>query len=292
MPERRPGPAPAQSAQPPKVWETGETLDESRIPGTRRLWLAGALLLAVLASAVTVAGLPDDSADPSPGNRDKRTTAAAEDEPVVPGTPPSAAPTGKSGLAAAPGPSGAGETSGDASSTGSSAPAAGTGAGADPRPSKPAASGPPPAGKPAAQRRSVQSVNYPDRFWSLGRDGVRLDRVGSGNHHSRDRGETTFTLVPGLADSDCYSFSLGGGRYLRHSQFRLRADRDNGSALFEQDATFCPRPSAFSGAVVLESVNYRGRFLRHRDFQLHLDPFENSRLYRSDSAFRLVRGLD
>ncbi|KAA0932354.1 AbfB domain-containing protein, partial [Streptomyces apricus] len=175
------------------------------------------------------------------------------------------------------------------------------GADAEPAPRPPAsksASAPaaePPAATPAfppsSARKSVQSVNHPDRHWRVGHDSVRLDRVdprgSSWGGHS-----ASFRLVPGLADSSCVSFSLGEGRYLRHFQFRLRADRDDGSALFEKDATFCPRPSAFSGAVMLESVNYPGRFLRHSDFRLRLDPYENSRLYRADAAFRLVDGLD
>ncbi|MGI3203758.1 AbfB domain-containing protein [Streptomyces sp. GLT-R25] len=94
-----------------------------------------------------------------------------------------------------------------------------------------------------------------------------------------------------MADSSCVSFSLGNNRYLRHYQFRLRADRHNGSELFKQDATFCPRPTGFNDAVMLESYNYRGRFLRHRNFEVRLESFDNSHLYRADSAFRLVKGL-
>ncbi|MFF7974741.1 AbfB domain-containing protein [Streptomyces sp. NPDC007905] len=59
----------------------------------------------------------------------------------------------------------------------------------------------------------------------------------------------------------------------------------------EQDAVFCPRTSSFSGAVMLESVNYPGRFLRHQDFRLGLDPYQNTDLYRADSAFLLVDGV-
>ena len=66
---------------------------------------------------------------------------------------------------------------------------------------------------------------------------------------------------------------------------------DDGSSLFEQDATFCARASSYSGAVMLESVNYPGRYLRHQNFQLKLDPYQNSDLYRADSAFRFVAPL-
>jgi hypothetical protein len=117
---------------------------------------------------------------------------------------------------------------------------------------------------------------------------VRLDPIGSG---SEQREDATFKRVKGLADSSCYSFVTSDGDYLRHRNVVLRKDSDDGSALFRQDATFCPRASAYSGAVMLESVNYPGRFLRHQDFQLRLDPYQNTSLYQADSAFRLVEGL-
>ncbi|MEU9189940.1 AbfB domain-containing protein [Streptomyces sp. NPDC048484] len=286
MPERSTESHPDPSAHLAKVWETGETLDQSRIPGTRRLWLAGALLLAVLASTVTTVAVLDKDTDTSSKERTKN--ASATDELLVPAPPTAAtAPSGKSGLAA-PDPSGT-------TAEGSTSPAdqqGGAGSEPVPRPSKSkaASSGKPPASTPSSSRKSIQAVNYTDRYWRLDRDSVRLDQVNS-RSSSRTRQAASFKLVPGLADADCVSFSLGDGRYLRHAQFRLRADRHNGSELFKKDATFCPRPSAFSDAVMLESVNYRGRFLRHRDFRLRLDSYENNGLYRADSAFRLVKGL-
>jgi hypothetical protein len=117
---------------------------------------------------------------------------------------------------------------------------------------------------------------------------VKLNPVSS----TAARRAATFKLVKGLAKSSCYSFATADGTYLRHRNFILRAERNDGSALFKQDATFCPRPSSMSGAVMLESVNYPGRFLRHQNFQLKLDRYQNSSQYRSDSAFRLVAGLN
>ncbi|MEV7870367.1 AbfB domain-containing protein [Streptomyces sp. NPDC088124] len=128
---------------------------------------------------------------------------------------------------------------------------------------------------------AMQAVNYPDRYWYIRGNGVGyLDRV--------SRGAAAFTVKEGLTDSNCYSFALSNGRYLRHSNFRLRADSDTGGT-FRKDATFCPR-SVGNGTIMLESVNYPGRFIRHRDFQLWLDPYQNSGLYRADTAFRMVSG--
>ncbi|MFJ9897978.1 AbfB domain-containing protein [Streptomyces sp. NPDC091280] len=133
----------------------------------------------------------------------------------------------------------------------------------------------------------MRSVNYPDRYWQVNGDYVKLNPAGS----AAARSASTFKLVKGLADSSCYSFATADGDYLRHRNFILRSERNDGSYLFKQDATFCPRASSYSGAVMLESVNYPGRYLRHQNFQLKLDQYQNSSLYRSDSAFRLVDGL-
>ncbi|MGW1951689.1 AbfB domain-containing protein [Streptomyces sp. NPDC001920] len=140
---------------------------------------------------------------------------------------------------------------------------------------------------PAATWRSVRSVNFPDRYWRASGGYVRLEPV----RGSESREDSTFKLVKGLAGDGCYSFATADGSYLRHREFVLRSERNDGSALFEQDATFCPRGSAHSGAVMLESANYPGRFLRHQNFQLRLAPFQNSSLYQADSSFQLVAGL-
>ncbi|MEV6052574.1 AbfB domain-containing protein [Streptomyces sp. NPDC052107] len=141
--------------------------------------------------------------------------------------------------------------------------------------------------EPTAKGTSVRSVNYPDRYWHISGDYVRLDPVTS----PADRRAATFTVVKSLAESRCYSFATADGGYLRHQNFLLRAEHDDGAPLFRQDVTFCPRRSSFGGAVMLESVNYPGRFLRHQNLRLRLDPYQNTDLYRADSAFLLVDGL-
>ncbi|MEW1724559.1 AbfB domain-containing protein [Streptomyces sp. NPDC093109] len=170
---------------------------------------------------------------------------------------------------------------------------------------------PPPA---ASRQRAMQSINYPDRYWHIRDDFAFLDVV--------KRDDAAYTVIDGFADSDCYSFSLGGGRYLRHSNFRLRASTNDGSTSFKQDATFCPRPTTYAGGnnggwgsgwgggwggsgsgsgstgtqkvsdddpMMLESYNYPGRFIRHRNFQLWLDSYQFSALFQADSTFRMVK---
>jgi hypothetical protein len=197
------------------------------------------------------------------------------DKEPLPGTAAAAPSAGSDGAAEADGKSqGKEKGKGDSSDTDSGTGGSGTGS------EGVAATDTPPSS--TTRRYAIQAVNYPDRYWHLRNGTGYLDQVG--------RSTAALTVTAGLADPDCYSFSVGSGRYLRHASFRLRADADDGSALFERDATFCARAGVHSGSVMLESHNYPGRFIRHRDFQLRLDPYQNTSLYRADSTFRMVDG--
>jgi hypothetical protein len=273
---------------PPAPWQAVGADDEGRLPGTRRLWLAGGLAVAVTIAAIAVVSVQasSDASARDAGNR----TASDTANPFLLGAPAApagsaTAPSGKNALAS---PGTSRSASPDASSTGS----------ASPSPSDKGSGGKDGSGKPgptasatrqASGLKSVQAVNYPDRYWHVSDGQVLLDQVSSSSSTATRRA-ASFKVVAGLARSSCYSFATTDGAYLRHRNFVLHADRDDGSSLFREDATFCPRTSR-SGAVSLESVNYPGQFLRHRNFQLVVGRYERDRRYGEDSAFRLVGGL-
>ncbi|MFD4504775.1 AbfB domain-containing protein [Streptomyces sp. NPDC058457] len=289
MPEITPQPPPHPS------WENGWAPDTSRAPGTRRLWLAGTLAVATVVACVTAIAVshnaPDRASSAGP-------TASANTD-NGPGLLSFASPSASDTTAPPKGTSGMSATSptatASASTTATATAGAGDGAGPKSSPSsaKPSKSTPSKgssggsAQQPSTSQKSVRSVNYPDRYWHVSDGFVKLDAPGG----SESREDSTFTVVKGLANSSCYSFRTSDGKYLRHRNFLLRADGNDGSSLFKQDATFCARTSSYSGAVMLESVNYPGRYLRHQNFQLKLVSYQNSDLYRADSAFRLVDPL-
>jgi hypothetical protein len=167
-----------------------------------------------------------------------------------------------------------------------------TGSPAQP-PADPPSADPPSADPPSpSQGISIQSVHSPNRYWHLRDAALHLDPVGSGSS-TQTKQEASFELVPGLADPRCVSFATSGDRYLRHYSFLLRADTDDGSTLFEQDATFCPSQSVFGDSIMLESINYPGRYIRGQqngDFRLSLDPYSDTDDYLLDTAFRVVEG--
>ncbi|WP_210587594.1 AbfB domain-containing protein [Streptomyces sp. GESEQ-35] len=268
---------PQTPPRPPRnqPWEHGWTPDTSRIPGTRRLWLAGTLAVATIAACVTAIAVTDKGVDEASGAPESPVNATLPGL-ISFGSPSPSTTTPPKGRSGSP--------SAEPTKTPPSR------HGSTPTPSaKPSKSTAPEESSPtpATNWRSVRAVNYSDRYWHAADDSVALDRITSAGAAE----DATFRVVNGLARSSCYSFATADGSYLRHRNFVLREEHDDGSSLFEQDATFCARPSSFSGAVMLESVNYPGRFLRHRNFVVRLESYEHSDSYRQDSAFRLVAGL-
>ncbi|UUU34759.1 AbfB domain-containing protein [Streptomyces sp. CA-210063] len=300
MPPKKPGPDPDETPNLPvlrssKVWETGVAPNDTRIPGTRRLWLAGALALAVVSSCVTAITLQGMGPDESSQN-DGRTTTAADDGVVpalsLPPASPSAtsAPDGKSGLTK-PQESKDGSKNDDKDKeSGDSDSSESQQGGAKPTSEPPKSTTPPKKPPSTTTRKSVRSVYYPDRYWHLRSGVIQLDQVSS-RSGSETREDSSFKVVSGLADSSCYSFRMTDGRYVRHQNFVLRAAGHDGSRLFKQDATFCPRSAYSSDSIMLESVNYPGHFVRHRNFQLRLERPEHSGQFFADATFQLVKGF-
>lgn len=141
---------------------------------------------------------------------------------------------------------------------------------------------------PTNTTRSLRSVNFPGRYAVVRSDSLGyLDPVTSSSTTAVKQ-SATFTVVPGLADGSCYSFRDSSGRYLRHKDFRIRADASNDTALFNKDATYCARPGSATGSVSLESYNYPGRYIRHYNYELRLDTYQDNATFRADSFFTPV----
>ncbi|OJH39162.1 AbfB domain-containing protein [Cystobacter ferrugineus] len=116
----------------------------------------------------------------------------------------------------------------------------------------------------AFQSIQVVTPGYTNRYLRH-QDSLGRTEVVEGNSNTTLKQDATFKLVPGLAESSCYSFESRNypGSYLRHSNSRIRRDASDGTALFKQDATFCARPGLSGSGVSFESYNFPGRYLRH-----------------------------
>lgn len=115
----------------------------------------------------------------------------------------------------------------------------------------------------------VTTPGYTDRYVRHKDGAVFTEVVGSGSD-SLLKHDATWKVVPGLADSSCYSFESRNypGQYLRHRDFRVYKEAGSGD-LFRADATFCAVRGA-DGGIRLSAANFPGQYLRHYDAELWL----------------------
>lgn len=132
--------------------------------------------------------------------------------------------------------------------------------------------------------RSFQSANYTTRYWQAQSSLLNIPVV-SGSSTAAEKQSSTFTVVPGLADANGYSFRDSSGKYLRHWDFRARFDTNDGTSTFARDATFVARTGTSSGSLRFESYNYPGYYLRHYSYQLRVERADGTELFRQDSSF-------
>lgn len=114
------------------------------------------------------------------------------------------------------------------------------------------------------------------------------------------RRDASFFVRPGLANASCYSFESQSfpGHFLRHSNYRLRKDPNDGSALFKADATFCARTGLTGAETSLESYNLTGRYLRHKNAEVWVGNANGTgpgdgggAVFAADATWRLTPGL-
>lgn len=75
---------------------------------------------------------------------------------------------------------------------------------------------------------SIQSVNFPDRYWRVDGTSLRIDPVADG---SADAAQASFRRVPGLANSNGISLELSDrpGVYVRHDKGSLTVGKPAGA---------------------------------------------------------------
>ena len=98
-------------------------------------------------------------------------------------------------------------------------------------------------------------------------DGDAVTSVITSASPALDKADATWIVRSGLADPSCVSFESSNypGDFLRHSNFTLYRQPDDGGALFAADATFCPQTGRSGQGTSFASQNYPAKFLRHYD---------------------------
>lgn len=133
---------------------------------------------------------------------------------------------------------------------------------------------------------SIQSYNYQTHFIRHANFLAEITPISS----ELDKKDSTFKVVPGLADNRCISFESVNypGHYLRHQGGRLKLHQPDGSQLFREDASFKMIQGLADGSwLSFESFNYPGQYIRHRDFHLYIEKGDGD-LFRKDTTFRFA----
>ncbi|WP_084793885.1 AbfB domain-containing protein [Actinokineospora bangkokensis] len=138
---------------------------------------------------------------------------------------------------------------------------------------------------PLGQAKSFQvtTPGFTDRFLRHREGLARTDVVTAGSD-ALLKGDATFVVRRGLADSSCYSFEARNlpGQFLRHADYRLRLAGNDGGDLFARDATFCASPGQAAGSVRLTSVNELFASWRHYAEEVWVA--QNGGAHRYDTA--------
>lgn len=138
---------------------------------------------------------------------------------------------------------------------------------------------------PYSQYRSLRSYNYPKYFIAHRNWLGEMITVST----ELDRKDTTFNIVPGLADPTLISFESANypGHYLRHEDFRIGLHPYQNTDLFKKDSTFrIVKGLANSQWVSFESVNFPGYYIRHSSSHLYIARGSDD-LFRRDVTFKI-----
>jgi hypothetical protein len=123
-------------------------------------------------------------------------------------------------------------------------------------------------------------------------DDVGITAVTSSSS-STVKADATWIVEPGLANSSCVSFKSanGSGDYLRHYNFELYLEPNDGTGQFALDATFCPRAGNSGSNYSLMSYNYSYKYIRHYDYVGYVaadggsNAWDASSLWNEDSTW-------
>ncbi|MFI6855004.1 family 43 glycosylhydrolase [Streptomyces sp. NPDC050416] len=146
------------------------------------------------------------------------------------------------------------------------------------------ADGTPNFGIPVADGATPQrfsSYNLPDRFIRHYDYRARIEA------NVTKLADSQFRVVPGLAGSGTVSLESANlpGYYLRHRNFEVWLEKNDGSAQFASDATFHRRAGlADPAGVSYESYNYPGRYVRHWEYLLNVQAVSTA-TDRADATF-------
>lgn len=125
-----------------------------------------------------------------------------------------------------------------------------------------------------------ESDNFRDHYWNV-RSTTQAHLDGSFDPRTL---HASFTVVPGLHGQGV-SFRTPNGRYLRHRNSWIFADKNDNSALFKLDASFHVENGIHNrNGYSFRSVNFPQHFIRHYGYGLRIDSL-GSAPFAQDATF-------
>ncbi|NUS31145.1 MAG: family 43 glycosylhydrolase [Streptomyces sp.] len=115
--------------------------------------------------------------------------------------------------------------------------------------------------------RRLSSYNFADRFIRHWEYRAKIEANVS------PLADSQFRVVTGLAGTGTVSLESANfpGYFLRHKNFEVWVEKNDGTSAFASDASFYQRSGlADSAGVSYESYNYAGRYIRHYDYLLYV----------------------
>ncbi|ROW06773.1 hypothetical protein VMCG_04140 [Cytospora schulzeri] len=105
---------------------------------------------------------------------------------------------------------------------------------------------------------------YTTRYIAHDDDTVNTQEVTSSSNTTLKQA-ASWTVVTGLANSACFSFESVDtpGSYIRHYDYELYLNADDGTKGFSEDATFCPQSGLEGDGTSIRSWSYPTRYFRH-----------------------------
>ncbi|PWY88174.1 alpha-L-arabinofuranosidase B [Aspergillus heteromorphus CBS 117.55] len=140
----------------------------------------------------------------------------------------------------------------------------------------------------------VTTPGYTTRY--IAHTGTTVNtQVISSSSSTADQELASWKVVTGLANSGCFSFESVDtpGSYIRHYDFDLLLNADDGTKQFYEDATFCPQAALNGEGTSLRSWSYPTRYFRHYDDVLYaasnggVQTFDSKTSFNDDVSFEI-----
>ncbi|MGO4753466.1 AbfB domain-containing protein, partial [Streptomyces sp. 2MCAF27] len=102
-----------------------------------------------------------------------------------------------------------------------------------------------------------------------------------------DKADATWIVRAGLANTSCLSFESVDkpGQFLRHYNYQLNLNFDDGGSNFAKDATFCPTAGNSGVGTSFQSVNFLTKYLRHYNYTVYIASNGGSNAWDSTTSW-------